>query len=247
MEKAQALVLRTVDWSETSRIVTLFTREFGKVRAVAKGARRPKSPFDAALDLLSICSVVFIRKTSDALDLLTEARLVRRFRPPGRDLSRLYAAYYVAELLHDLTDDHDPHVPAYDAAAQALASLAETGGGDSVGRIVLGFEVAALKHLGFVPELARCVGCGRELKGEGRVAFGMLAGGVLCADCRPGQRQVVSLSGPAWEQLRRLSAGTEETEASMDLKTRRELRGVMNAYVSHLAGRKLRMQDYLPA
>ena len=80
-EQATALVLRTVDFSESSLVVTLFTREFGKIGALAKGARRLKGPFESALDLLALCRIVFLRKSSDALDLLTEAKLERRFRP----------------------------------------------------------------------------------------------------------------------------------------------------------------------
>ncbi len=78
--KATAIVLRTVEFSETSLILTLFTREFGKVRGLAKGARRLKSAFESALDLLALCRIVFLRKSSEALDLLTEAKLLRRFR-----------------------------------------------------------------------------------------------------------------------------------------------------------------------
>ena len=92
-EKAIALVLRVVEFSETSSIVTLLTREFGKVRGLAKGARRPKGPFESALDLLSLCRIVFLRKSSDALDLLTEAKLEWRFRAgtpqPVKSLRRL--------------------------------------------------------------------------------------------------------------------------------------------------------------
>src|SRR3984957_13706725 len=108
-EKAIALVLRVVEFSETSSGVTLFTREFGKIRGLAKGARRLKGPFESALDLLATCRIVFLRKSSDALDLLTEAKLERRFRPAKGDLAALYAAYYLAELLDELTDDNDPH------------------------------------------------------------------------------------------------------------------------------------------
>ncbi|MGO9110195.1 MAG: DNA repair protein RecO, partial [Thermoguttaceae bacterium] len=95
-EKASALVLRTIDFSETSLVVWLFTREFGKIGALAKGARRLKNPFESALDVLTLCRIVFLHKSSEALDLVTEARLVRRFRPTGRNLAGLYAGYYVA-------------------------------------------------------------------------------------------------------------------------------------------------------
>ncbi len=112
-EKASALVLRVIDFSETSAVVTLFTREFGKLSGLAKGARRSKGPFEHALDLLAVCRIVFLRKSSGALDLVTEAKLERRFRPRGRDLASLYAGYYVAELLLELTHDDDPHPELY--------------------------------------------------------------------------------------------------------------------------------------
>src|SRR5215467_16182882 len=95
-EKAIALVLRTTDWSETSRIATLWTREFGRVRVLAKGGRRLKSNFESALDLLTLCSIVLLRKSSGTLDLLTEAQVVRRFPQLRQDLPALYAGYYLA-------------------------------------------------------------------------------------------------------------------------------------------------------
>src|SRR5437016_4090849 len=122
-EKAVALVLRTTDWSETSRIATLWTREFGKVRALAKGGRRLRSNFDSALDLLTLCSIVFLRKSSGSLDLLTEAQVVQRFPRLTKDLPALYAAYYVAELLADWTEDYDPHPLVFDEALTTLQAL----------------------------------------------------------------------------------------------------------------------------
>src|SRR3954470_7976399 len=125
-EKALALVVRGTDWSESSRIATLFTREFGKVRALAKGGRRIKSRFDVAFDLLTVCDVVLIRKHSGGLDLLTEARLVEKFPALRNDLKALYAGYYIAELLADGTADYDPHPLLFDAALSSLRRLAES-------------------------------------------------------------------------------------------------------------------------
>src|ERR1700682_4384195 len=118
-EKALALVLKTTDWSESSRIATFWTREFGKVRALAKGGRRLKSSFESALDLLTVCSIVFLRKSSGSLDLLTEAQVVRRYPRLRTDLPALHAGYYIAELLSDLTEDYDPHPILFDAALAA--------------------------------------------------------------------------------------------------------------------------------
>ena len=77
MEKATALVLRTTDFRETSRVVILWTREFGKVHALAKGGRRLRSQFEFALDLLNLCDIVLIRKTSEGLGDVYKRQLPR--------------------------------------------------------------------------------------------------------------------------------------------------------------------------
>jgi len=243
-EKATAIVLKVVEFSETSSICTLFTREFGKIHALAKGARRPKGPFESALDLLAYCHVVFLRKSSGALDLLTEAKLQRRFRPPGRDLSCLYAGYYVAELLTELTDDYDPHAPLFDLADQVLQELAR---GGPVSLLVLRFELAALAILGHLPSLNTCVECGTPVAQAGRVAFGMLVGGVLCANCKSGKRQVVSISGSTLQAMTALTDLQTESwrEINLEPRSRGELRGLMRNYVAHMLGHKPRMHEWL--
>src|SRR5947208_2722514 len=124
-EKATALVLRTTDYSETSKIATLWTREFGKVRVLAKGGRRLKSRFESALDLLTLCSIVLLRKSSGGLDLLTEAQVIQRFPGLTLHLPALYGAYYVAELLEAGTEENDPHPVLFDHAVATLGALSE--------------------------------------------------------------------------------------------------------------------------
>jgi DNA repair protein RecO (recombination protein O) len=241
-EKTTAIVLRSVDFSETSSVVTLFTRDFGKIRALAKGARRPKGPFESALDLLCLCRIVFLRKSSDALDLLTEAKLERRFRPPGGNLSNLYAAYYVAELLNELTDDYDPHSELFDAADRTLAALRTS---SAVAPVVLRFELTTLHLLGHLPALETCAECGKEVKPLGRVPFSQLAGGVLCQECRVSQRQIISISAGALAALVRFSHGSSDESQPLDPRVYGELRAILNHYISHLLGHPPRMYRYL--
>ena len=177
-EKTRAIVLRVVEFSESSCVLTLFTEQFGKVGALAKGARRPKGPFEGALDLLALVRIVFLHKSSEALDLLTEAKLERRFRSAERDLSRLYAGYYVAELLSELTDNGDPHPELFALADETLLAL---DGGRPVAPLVLRFEVLALRLLGHLPSLDECVGCGQAV--PERAAHGVWPGGRRRAVC----------------------------------------------------------------
>jgi DNA repair protein RecO (recombination protein O) len=245
-EKATAIVIRTVEFSETSLVVTLFTREFGKVGALAKGARRLKGPFESALDLLALCRIVFLHKSSDALDLVTEAKLLRRFRPAAGGLAGLYAAYYVAELLGELTDEDDPHPELFDLADETLAALAA---GESVARWTTRFELGALRLLGHIPALDACAECGSEVSLAGRVAFGLLDGGVLCPKCRAGKHQVVAVHAGVLRAMAQLADPTGRVWQRMAIPqgSLGELRGLLNRYLTHLLGHKPKMHQYLRA
>jgi DNA repair protein RecO (recombination protein O) len=245
-EKALAIVLRTTDWSETSRIATLWTSEFGKVRVLAKGGRRLKSNFESALDLLTLCSIVFLRKSSGGLDLLTEAQVVERFPRLRSNLPALYAAYYVAELLSDWTEDFDPHPVLFEEACATLRSL----GSDGVvtGPRLARFELVLFQELGYRPALTACAVCDGPLEAaaaEQRLAFSPAAGGVLCPRCRPKQRDARALSAGAWRALRAWSESGDAWQGTWDPAARAEVRQILNQYVTYLMGRRPRLLPYL--
>ena len=243
-EKDDAIVIRAIDFSESSLVVTLFTRKHGKIGALAKGGRRIKGPFESALDLLALCRIVFLHKSSDVLDLVTEAKLLRRFRPPGRDLRALYAGYYVAELLAELTHDDDPHPVLFDLADRTLGDL--TAGGP-VTPITLRFELQALRILGHLPSLSVCAACGSPVRPAKRVAFGLLDGGVLCEACRPGRSQVASISTEALRTMTELAdpAALQRDPPQPPSGAGGELRGLLNRYLANLLGHQPRMHQYL--
>ncbi len=242
LEKATALVIRGTDFSETSRIVTLWTKEFGKVRALAKGGRRLKSNFDVALDLLTVCGIVFIRKTSTSLDLLTEAQVQERFGQLRHDLAALYAAYYVAELLDAWTQDHDPHALLFDEAIVTLRNLGQPG--IITGACLAHFELVLLRELGYGPALDFCADCGEALSGRG-LAFSAAGGGVLCAACQPRQREKRPLADTAWQALQRLQTAGEAWREVQDPQQRSEVRQLLDHYVTYLLGRRPRLLPYL--
>ena len=216
-EKSLAIILRVTEFSETSCIVNLLTRDFGRIGAIAKGARRPKSPFAAAIDVLAVCQIVFINKPS-SLSILTEAKLERRFRAGETDLKRLYAGYYVIELLRSLTDEGEPVPELFDLTHEMLLQLDQGDfSGIQMNKRLLHFELALLELLGQLPMLTRCVSCGREKTMLSEVNFGLNAGGVLCKTCRRGQPNVVQVSSAGFQSLLDLvGAQIGEQESNSD-------------------------------
>lgn len=239
-------MLRIYPWSETSLIASLFTCDFGKLSVIAKGARRPKSSFEAALDLLSICRVVFISKSSDALDILTEAKLQRRFRAGEKNLLRLYAGYYTAELLDHTIGRGDKHTELYELAQATLEALHESS--LQVAAIVLRFEMQLLRLTGHLPSWRDCAHCGRDAPADkGFSSFSMLGGGVLCSNCVAGAQQIVRLPTAVLEILEQHSqVNWRSTNLTAYGCTQPAvLRGVVQRYFTVLLDRKLQMHSYL--
>ncbi len=238
-DQALGIVIRSVDFSETSKVVTLFTREYGKLGAMAKGARRAKGSFEGSLDVLSVCRIGVIRKPSADLDLLTEARLEERFAGLGRDLQALYAGFFAAELLDALTQPHDPHPALFDAATAALRTL-DRGTPPWLGATA--FALAALGEIGYGLALDACCGCGAPADDDVRAgiapAFAANHGGLLCGHCRRGQAGWTELRPAALRALRALTEnGVAADAAAWPPEVRRECWRTALARVQALMGR----------
>jgi DNA repair protein RecO (recombination protein O) len=238
-----ALVLRAVDVFETSVVATVFTRELGKVAVLAKGARRLKSPVQGGLDLLGVSDMVLFPKASEALDLLAEAAPVERFACLRRDLAALYAGYYVAELLLDLTDYHDPHPRLFDAARVTLRHLGDV---ELRMRRIMRFELACLRELGLLPAFDHCAQCGQAVEPEADVIwFGEECGGVVCVDCGLRLSHVTKLSARDLATFRALA---EPGRAWRDLDSAKPATVVeetIGAVVAHVLGHRPRLRRFL--
>ncbi len=245
-EQATAIVLRNVPFSETSLVATLFSLEFGKIRGLAKGGRRLKGHFEGALDLLSLCRIVFVRKTSEALDLFTETKLLRRFPSTETDLPRILVGFYMAELINELTQDYQPHPQLFGLADRTLEKLPSE---EKIRARMLHFELSLLNILGFLPSLEICTECGESVGWDNSVAFSEITGGVICEKCQSGNRATFRLSVPSRRIMYALSQPPDaehgESGASEDLRrvnlTAREfyeIRGLVSHYVCTLLGKR---------
>ncbi len=251
-EKTEAIVVKQVDFSESSRVVTFFTRELGRVTTLAKGARRLKGPFQVALDLLATCDIVFLRKSSSSLDILTDARLLARFDPPKRQLVPLYGAYYVAELLTGLTEDYDPHPDLYDHTRTTLERLQED---DDPYPALLRFQLVLLREIGLLPSFDEQLVAGERQPretGDGRsensFALWVSEGGMIASEDRPERyRHRSEVSAGTLRVLERLAQPDESLARRITptVQQRKEIQHLLTAALSASLGRRPKMLRYL--
>jgi len=243
-EKAEALVIRLADFSESSRVVTFFTREFGKSSALAKGAKRLKGPFEGSIDLLAHVQIILYRKDHDALDLVTEAQLVRRFLPPSKQMFPLYAGYYVAELLDIGTEPHDPHPILFD---EAIATLAQLNEASDPRFAILRFELLLLREIGNLPGFTHCSVCKTEATASRGSKFWVTASGLLCEACGRPEYDHAAIQPGSVRLLQLLSSDSapDFAQLSPPASQTKEVRRIVTAAVCHALDRKPKMLGYL--
>ncbi|MCC6677494.1 MAG: DNA repair protein RecO [Phycisphaerales bacterium] len=179
--KDEAVCIRHWDWSETSQTVSLFARQTGVLRAVAKGAKRENARFSGGLEILTRGLAIAIVKPTDGLATLTAWDLLETFPAVRRSLPAFYAGMYLADLVHHAVRDSDPHPRLFDAMVEALREL---GGPAGPAWGVLRFQWSALVETGFKPELARDVRTGADLPESGSYTFLPGLGGLAAGEAR---------------------------------------------------------------
>jgi DNA repair protein RecO (recombination protein O) len=214
LHKDSAVVLRRLDYSETSQILVVFTRGHGKQRLIAKGIKRStKTRVAVAIDLLESGEVVWSRREGGeaSLGTLTDWRQVDAFTALRRDLSRLYTGQYTAEIVSLLTEDGDAHPALFDRLTETLTALGKAG---STIASVVAFQIDLLREVGSLPDFDVCANCREPLAGRRAIHLAPSEGGFVCRDCEPAvvdKRRVsveamAGLTGGAWTDAGRLDA-----------------------------------------
>lgn len=174
--KVEALVLKAIPLGEAGRLITLYTRSMGKLRCVARGVRRPGSKLAGHLEPLTHTELLVARGRT--LDSISQAQAIRGFVGVRQDLRRTAWAIYCTELVDAFTPDEEPSAAIFTLLLEVLSWI-EDGEQELALRY---FEVRLLEHLGYAPELYRCVQCTKKVT-PGDHSFSASSGGVVCMTC----------------------------------------------------------------
>jgi DNA repair protein RecO (recombination protein O) len=232
--RTPSVVLKRMDLGEADRIVTLYTRDAGKVRAVAKGVRRAVSRSAGHLEPFTLSDVLFA--VGRELDIISQADTLEAFRAVREDLELTTHAYYLAEVVDLLTEDRMENRAVFDTLVDGLHNLGSTA---DARLVLIVFHLKLLDALGYRPELRECVSC-RATIAPARNHFSALLGGVLCPACGPREPTARDISTSALKLLRFLQLTAGERSVNAPPHVSREAEAVLRDYAEHIVERRLR-------
>ena len=239
IQKTRAVILRTLDYGESDRIVTFFTADIGKLKGIAKGARRSKRRFTNALELFSLSNVLFSRGGRGGLSLIEGVDVVSHHPGIREDLEKTLIATYFAELVDGFSVEGKKNNELFCLLEDFLEILNREALQPGIERF---FEMRLLKLTGYDLHIRSCLACSKQLDEISEPAFIPAEGGIRCRSClRNSATNLFVTPGT----LKTLIAGSQ-TELQMisrlvvSDRTARESRAVLGAIIEHLLGKALK-------
>lgn len=246
LRKTEGVVIGRMALGESDRLVTFYTHEFGKVRGVAKSARRPRSRFGSSLELFTQGQLLFFETERSDLVRVDGFDILHPFLAVRENLERLTYGSWAVECLGRLSADRDSHPALYGLLLKTLRALEGSGHPSRAG---LCFALRAVDLLGHRLRLDRCLTCGRAAPFAGRTTrLDFTAGGLVCEPCTPyGGGDGIDLSGAAVGGLRRLRTlrWDEALGASVPSPLETEMAAALEAQLTQLMGQVPRTARFL--
>ena len=243
-ELSPAIVLRTVPYGESDLLVFFFTPGRGRLKGIAKGARRSRKRFVNCLDVFSLVRLEYASRRTGEFLLLQSGKLIQGFPGIRKEFATLSRASFMVELAELLfpTGVSEPEI--FDLLKGSLERLSQGGDPDSA---CLVYEIRAMALGGFALGLNACSVCGRAYRNEGRAVFACESGGIVCLGCRSESAHRPGLSPEAVRVVRQAQAGPWEAiqELEIPVEVAAELRPVMRLHREHRLERELRTARYI--
>jgi DNA repair protein RecO (recombination protein O) len=240
--RVEAVVLRHADWGEADRLLTLYTRERGKVRAIAKGARKIRSRKAGHLEPFTRVTLQLAR--GHDLFIVTQADTVDAYLPIHENLVKTSQAAYVVELIDRFTYEDDAEN--YGIFRLLTEVLSRLGKEADPWLAIRYYEMQLLDLLGYRPHWFECANCAREITAQDQF-FSAAQGGVLCPTCGRGLAGAWSLSVEALKYLRHFqrSSYSEAHRARPAPEVQSEVEALLQRYVTYLLERALNSPGFI--
>jgi DNA repair protein RecO (recombination protein O) len=183
--RTESVILKSTNYSETSKVFRLYTLSYGLQSVIAKGVRRPGSKLSGVLETLNHVEIVYYKKPNKSLFTLSQAAPIETFSGISSDIHRFYRAAAIAEMVLRLGTEEDGNEQIFRLLIHSLKSFSRRPI-TSLGGRMISYLWGILSLLGYAPRLESCACCGTSLTREGHISFSIMEGGALCENCKTG-------------------------------------------------------------
>ncbi len=252
LQKTQAIVIRTFPLRESHKIITFYTPDFGKVKAVAYGVKSPKSKLSGSLELLNHGMLLFNYRENRDLQNLTGFDLIEGFDGIRTDFARITYGCYLAELVDAIASEGDANPEIFDLLRNTYQFLTDT---DYVALLARVFEIKFLDLAGYAPQLSQCANCGavvtaspvKNTQSTPMMFFSVRHGGLLCGDCQHRDTSAFSIAPGSCELLKTLRQSELDKLSRIRASTRnqRELKLVLSSFIQYHTERNLKSLKFI--
>jgi DNA repair protein RecO (recombination protein O) len=239
--KWEGIVIRSVDYGESSKVVTLFTRENGKIGIMARGAKKAKSRLGAVSQLFTHGYYLCKASPGTSMPDLSQGEIVESYRDLRQSLMKTAYAAYIAELLDRLTDEREPNPYLFHLLMLTFRYIDEGRDEEILCRI---FETKMLKVAGIAPRFDACCNCGTERE---PYAISVSQGGLLCPACLSTDPYAISVTPSTWKLIKLFQWFDLERLGEIEVKpaTRSQLKHVLRSFFDHHLDLRLKSRAFL--
>lgn len=217
---SEAIILRSINLSETDKLVTLMTKKFGKIKCVAKAARKIKSRFGASIEPMTHTDLIYFGKENQTLYQINHSDIIHSFQSIRDDLRKIFTGIYFNELIESLTPEAYPDPNIFKLLLDSLLALEHIDNLDTLSRQ---FEMRLICLAGYAPQLNYCSVC-KGSHGTKRIGFSFQYKGVICEPCSFKVQPETRLQAGTLQYLKKLK--------SMDTKHATRLKFPKSAHIA---------------
>ncbi len=240
--ETKGVVIRQTKYSESDKILTIFTKEKGKVQAIAKGARRPKSHLMGSTEIF--CYSEFLMYNGKSLYNINQGQIIDSFYSLREDLYKLSYATFILELIDSSVLEEEPNDILFELLVKTLKILSEMK--DDYKKLLFAFQIKYISFIGFKPQLNVCVNCSGEINNN--LKFDILEGGVVCEKCFTSNFNQLNISSGVIDTMKRLLYTKLEDLDVINISKveEKKIEEVLIEYIkSHIEKKNFKSLDFL--
>lgn len=245
--KDSGIILKSQDFFETDRILTILTQKKGKIRAIAKGIRRPIAKLSGSLELFSYCNFIIVEGKRD-LDIITGAEIISSYQNLKKDLKKTSAVFFISEVIDKLIAEKEAHLNIFLLIKKSLNKLNSVKSGD-LELLVNYVIINILSDLGYQPEIKICQNCQTEIsaskiKNHQTLFFSPKMGGVLCFKCSSSNKIAMPISIESLKVLKLFLEYDINIIDKISPKDKRQLSNILEFFIEYISEKKINSSKF---